>query len=366
LYVEKKLPNQPLPTPFTNCAGYRLLSKLCLHKSKIAEAEYDKAMLLLDHVKVGDQRLHDVLDANASSSSGEARAFVMGAQEAEAQEVRAPRGSRPARTAPLDLDAFERQCLEDDGLDQATVALRLAKAAMARQYRDGSAQHLAVVKRQKIADVEKYEAESKAAKEKCEAESSAVVEKMKAERDQTQVERARIQAERQQVEDDAKSAREERERQRVHAAELAEEKRRAEIRKAAAEIPYGETNLMRDPGFAGRLALAEIELKALEMTEMRTLWEVAAGDAPGAQSSLLKLKGTEIVQRVTEFFVEIAGDYAIPWLPEIIRPGNEVQAVGPNWAQVETLRYFEARSASIAGGTDEVQRNIISKHVLKL
>ncbi len=139
-----------------------------------------------------------------------------------------------------------------------------------------------------------------------------------------------------------------------------------QIRKAASEIPYGDSTLMRDPGFAGRLALAEIELKALEMTEMRTLWEVAAGDAPGAQSSLLKLKGTEIVQRVTEFFVEIAGDYAIPWLPEIIHPGTEVKAVGPDWAQVETLRYFEARSASIAGGTDEVQRNIISKHVLKL
>ena len=92
----------------------------------------------------------------------------------------------------------------------------------------GSAQQLALVKRQKIADVEKYEEESKAAKE-------AAVEKMRAERDQTQVERARIQAERQQVEDDAKAAREERDRQRAHAAELAEEKRRAEIRKAAAE-----------------------------------------------------------------------------------------------------------------------------------
>jgi len=79
---------------------------------------------------------------------------------------------------------------------------------------------LALVKRQKLADIEKYEAETRAAKEK-------------PERDQTQVQRARIQAERQQVEDDAKAAREERDRQRVHVAELAEEKRRAEIRRAA-------------------------------------------------------------------------------------------------------------------------------------
>jgi len=115
------------------------------------------------------------------------------------------------------------------------AARRLAKVALARQYRDGSTQQLALVKRQKIADVEKYEAESKAAEEETRAATEAAVEKMRAERDQTQVERARIQAERQQVEDDAKAAREERDRQRAHAAELAEEKRRAEIRQAAAD-----------------------------------------------------------------------------------------------------------------------------------
>ena len=136
------------------------------------------------------------------------------------------------------------------------------------------------------------------------------------------------------------------------------------IRLAAAGRPGSRTErLIDDPGFAGRLALAEIELRALEITELRTLWEVQAGAAPGAQSSLLKLKGTEIVQRMTEFFVECAGPYAAPWFPAVAGPAH---AVGPDWAQAEVTRYFEGRAASIAGGTDEVQRNIIAKHVLKV
>ena len=138
----------------------------------------------------------------------------------------------------------------------------------------------------------------------------------------------------------------------------------ARIRAAASQIPgsVGET-LMDDPGFAARVALAEIELKALEMTELRTLWEVQAGSAPGAQSSMLKLKGTDIVQRMTEFFMECAGPYAAPWFPKINGPADHP---GHHWVLKENERYYEARAASIAGGTDEIQRNIIAKQVLRL
>jgi hypothetical protein len=232
-YAEKVFPGQQSATPITNFPGFRLLTKLCLHKSKIAQGMCDQALVLLGQVSVGDQRLHEVLDVNAASSSGEARAFVLGTDEAKAQK-----SAKAAKTAPLDLEAFERQCLEDDSLDPEVADRRLAKLALARQYRDAAGQQLAIVKRQKIADVEKYEAETRAAKEKFEAETmaakEAAVEKIQAERDQTQVERAAIQARRQQVEDTAKAEREERERQRVHAGELAAEKRKAEIREAAA------------------------------------------------------------------------------------------------------------------------------------
>jgi alkylation response protein AidB-like acyl-CoA dehydrogenase len=137
------------------------------------------------------------------------------------------------------------------------------------------------------------------------------------------------------------------------------------VREAASALPGSQgATLLEDCGFGGRLALAEIELQALAITELRTLSEVAAGGAPGAQSSMLKLKGTDIVQRMTEFFLESAGPYAAPWFPEVqgAAPGD----LGPPWALPETVRYFEGRAASIAGGSDEVQRNIIAKHVLKL
>ena len=142
-----------------------------------------------------------------------------------------------------------------------------------------------------------------------------------------------------------------------------------DLKRAASEIPgsVGAT-LLDDPGFASRLECAEVELKALEMTEMRTLWEVAAGSAPGAQSSMLKLKGTDIVQRMTEFFIECAGPYGAIWQPQVAYPSNVAppEQIGPKWARKEIERYYEARAASIAGGTDEIQRNIIAKHVLKL
>ncbi|OYW94455.1 MAG: hypothetical protein B7Z13_04525, partial [Caulobacterales bacterium 32-67-6] len=138
----------------------------------------------------------------------------------------------------------------------------------------------------------------------------------------------------------------------------------ARLREAAASVPGASgRRLLDDPGFAGRLSLAAIELEALAMTELRTLSEVAMGEAPGAQSSMLKLKGTEIVQRMTEFFVECAGPYAAPWFPEVFGPP---ETVGPDWAQPEMVRYLEGRAASIAGGSDEIQRNIIAKHVLRL
>jgi hypothetical protein len=73
-----------------NFAGYRLLTKLCLHKSKIAQGMYDQALVVLGQVSVGDQRLHEMLDANAAGSSEAARAFVLGPREAIAQRPPKP------------------------------------------------------------------------------------------------------------------------------------------------------------------------------------------------------------------------------------------------------------------------------------
>jgi len=110
VYSEKHLAQQSMPTPFTNFAGFRLLTKLCLHKSKIAQAMYDQALLVLGRVSVGDQRLHATLDANAAEASEPARAFVLGANEARAQT----QCSGKKRNADVDVDVFEMACAEGD------------------------------------------------------------------------------------------------------------------------------------------------------------------------------------------------------------------------------------------------------------
>ncbi|NBT36443.1 MAG: hypothetical protein EBT03_13070, partial [Betaproteobacteria bacterium] len=126
VYVETKIlvGQGQRETPFTNFAGYRLLTKLCLRKSKIAQGLYDQALTVLARVSVGDQTLHETLDANAASSSGEARAFVLGPQEARAQ-----RPPRPAKSTPVDLEAVIRTCADDD-VDPQVAERRLAKVAM--------------------------------------------------------------------------------------------------------------------------------------------------------------------------------------------------------------------------------------------
>ncbi|MEE4359966.1 MAG: acyl-CoA dehydrogenase family protein [Pseudomonadales bacterium] len=144
---------------------------------------------------------------------------------------------------------------------------------------------------------------------------------------------------------------------------VAESRRKlAVIRRALAEqAPFAP---LGDSAFARKLDAIETALTALETTELRTLAETAEGQAPGAQSSILKLEGTRIVQRLTELAAEASGWLALPY-PLV---GNELAEarIGPRWCQDEMQQYLIARSASIAGGADEVQRNIIAKHVLGL
>lgn len=126
------------------------------------------------------------------------------------------------------------------------------------------------------------------------------------------------------------------------------------LRETAARTPTGSGWLIDDPLFASRLAEVEIDLMALEITELRTLAETASGQSPGTQSSILKLQGTLVLQRLTELFVECAGPQALPYSFDECGLREEIST------------YLIGRSASIAGGTNEVQRDIIAKHVLEL
>ena len=139
------------------------------------------------------------------------------------------------------------------------------------------------------------------------------------------------------------------------------------LREKTAQEINGGSPLLHDRNFARKLAAAEIELKALEYTELRTLAAIEVGKAPGPESSILKIRGTEVQQTIDELFVEAAGYYALPYVPEqydLEYP--EADRVGYGAETRSSLVYFNNRKASIYGGSNEIQKNIISKHVLGL
>jgi len=122
--------------------------------------------------------------------------------------------------------------------------------------------------------------------------------------------------------------------------------------------------LADDPGFAARVAQVEIDLLALEMTVMRVL--ANRGKAPGPEASILKIKGTEIQQALTELMMEALGPYALPFRPEAMTLEREDEPVGPEYAAPLAARYFNYRKVTIYGGSNEIQRNIIAQMVLGL
>ena len=133
------------------------------------------------------------------------------------------------------------------------------------------------------------------------------------------------------------------------------------IKQAAANEENGGQRLMDDPGFQQRLADIEVELMALEFTELRTLATQAAGGFPGPESSLLKIKGTELQQATQELLMEIAAYYQ-GVLPTDLDP----DALGHEFATDARRSYMYGRAATIYGGSNEVQKNIIAKYVLGL
>ena len=124
--------------------------------------------------------------------------------------------------------------------------------------------------------------------------------------------------------------------------------------------------LIKDSFFKRKIAELEIDLLALEYTELRTLASESAGKGPGPESSLLKVKGTEIQQRITELALEAAGHYGAPFFRGFPEDGGNALPIGPDYAHRTAPTYFNVRKTSIYGGSNEIQRNIIAKMVLGL
>ncbi|MDP3749125.1 MAG: acyl-CoA dehydrogenase family protein, partial [Phenylobacterium sp.] len=128
----------------------------------------------------------------------------------------------------------------------------------------------------------------------------------------------------------------------------------------------GGRPLADDAFFAARIAKVEIELENLKTTTLRVVAAAAAGGAPGAESSMLKVKGTEVHQEIRSLMRRALGPYALPFQPEVLAPGSNAEPVGPDYAPGVTPAYLNSRKLTIYGGSNEVQRNIITKAILKL
>ncbi len=116
--------------------------------------------------------------------------------------------------------------------------------------------------------------------------------------------------------------------------------------------------LIDESGFSAQLLNAEIGLEALATMELRTLSDISSGGAPGPESSLLKVRGTELAQQVSQLWTEACGFYSLPLTAD--------EAIGPAPMQHRMADYLNQRKVSIYGGSNEIQRNIISKAVLGL
>ena len=127
---------------------------------------------------------------------------------------------------------------------------------------------------------------------------------------------------------------------------------------AKAESANGKP-LIENPHFAARLARAEIDLMALATSNLRIISKAAAGQAPGVESSMLKVKGTIIRQEINDLARRAVGPYAMPFPSESVEGDND--PIGPEYAGPVSAGYFNNRKLSIFGGSNEIQRGIIAK-----
>ncbi|GAB4259268.1 MAG: acyl-CoA dehydrogenase family protein [Pararhodobacter sp.] len=132
---------------------------------------------------------------------------------------------------------------------------------------------------------------------------------------------------------------------------------------ARAEMHHGRP-LIEDPLFAARLARIEIELMAMETFNLRTVAGADAGHAPGPESSMLKVKGSILRQAINDLARRAVGPWAVPFVSENLE-GN-IYHPGPDYSARSANIYLNNRKISIYGGSNEVQRGIITKAILGL
>jgi alkylation response protein AidB-like acyl-CoA dehydrogenase len=141
----------------------------------------------------------------------------------------------------------------------------------------------------------------------------------------------------------------------------------AQAKRLAQDVADGDGTLAENPRFREKMALLEVELKALEITNMVVVdgMKKQGAQLQDPRTSVLKIKGSELQQATLEALLEAAGPGAMPRQHEFAE-GLSDQAIGPAWAAPAAPNYYFGRAISIYGGTNEIQHNIVAKAVLGL
>ncbi len=154
--------------------------------------------------------------------------------------------------------------------------------------------------------------------------------------------------------------------ERTGIAEVGRSKRRLKQLKdiATREHAADGRRLIDDLRFRDRIAQVEIELMALEVTNLRVIAADMEKKAPGPEASLLKIRGSEIQQTLTELLMQALGHHALPFQHAALDDDYEGPVVGPDYGAPLAGLYFNHRKTTIYGGSNEIQKNIISKMIL--
>ncbi len=139
-----------------------------------------------------------------------------------------------------------------------------------------------------------------------------------------------------------------------------------QLKQIAAAQPSDGRSLMEDARFRDRIAQVEIDLMAFEITNLRVIEAEMERRAPGPEASMLKVKGTEIQQTLTELMMQALGHDALPHQHAAMEADYKGPLAGPGYGVALAGQYFNYRKASIYAGSNEIQRNIISKMMLGL
>jgi alkylation response protein AidB-like acyl-CoA dehydrogenase len=136
-------------------------------------------------------------------------------------------------------------------------------------------------------------------------------------------------------------------------------------RKIAAQEMIDGGRLIDDPDFRRKIDAIDVQISAMEFVELRIFSALSSGQAVGPESSMLKCRGTELQQEISELTLEAVGTYAQPFVQNTWERTNE-PSPGPSYAATAAPYYLSLRKASIYAGSNEIQRNIMSKAVLGL